>query len=171
MRILTDASRPCTWRACIWRPRRLLAQLFRSTSGVSAAEFAIMSPVLVLACFGMVDIGMAVYERMMINQVLRAGAQPAFQGMNDSVVLTVLQETAAENFTVAEGEATGDELEVGVNSYCACPGDVAVGVGCGSTCESGSVAFRLFRLTASKAYEGVILPEFTLSGSLEVMQQ
>ncbi len=42
---------------------------------------------------------------------------------------------------------------------------------CGTTCGSGSVALRLYRLTASKAYQGVILPEFTLSGSLEVMQQ
>ncbi len=162
----TDCSRSGPWRS-----RRLFRDLLHSTAGVSAVEFAIMSPVLVLCCFGMVDIGMAVYERMMINQVLRAGAQPAFQGMNDGVVLNVLQETATQNFSVADGEATGDELEVGVSSHCACPGDATVGVTCGATCESGSVALRLYRLTASKAYEGVILPEFPLSGSLEVMQQ
>lgn len=153
------------------RLRRLLGDLVRSSAGVSAVEFAILSPFLVLGCFGMVDTGMAVYERMMISQVLRAGAQPAFQGFNDAVVLTVLEETAAENFTVAAGEATGDEVAVGVESHCACPGDAAVGVACGSTCESGSVAFRLYRLTAEKQFVGVILPDFRLSGSLEVMQQ
>jgi Flp pilus assembly protein TadG len=153
------------------RVRRLLTDLVRSSAGVSAVEFAILSPFLVLGCFGTIDTGMAVYERMMISQVLRAGAQPAFQGLNDGVVLAVLEETAAENFTVAEGEATGDEVAVGVESHCACPGDAAIGVACGSTCESGSVAFRLYRLTATKTFEGVLLPEFTLSGSLEVMQQ
>jgi Flp pilus assembly protein TadG len=161
---------PGSTRPAAKRPR-LLRDLLRSTAGVSAVEFAIMSPVLVLACFGMTDIGMAVYERMMMNQVLRAGAQPAFQGMNDGVVLTVLQETATENFTVADGAATGDELQVGVDSHCACPGEATVAVTCGATCASGSVALRLYRLTASKAYQGVILPEFSLSSSLEVMQQ
>jgi hypothetical protein len=83
----------------------------------------------------------------------------------------VLEETAAENFTVADGEATGDELELDVQTSCACPSDGAVGVGCATVCESGTAALRFYRLSASKTFQGVMLPAFTLSGSLEVMQQ
>ena len=153
------------------RPRSggVFARLLRCVAGVSAVEFAIISPVLVLGTFGMVDTGMAIYQRMMMNQVLRAGAQPALQGANESVVRTVLEETAAENFTVAEGEATGDELELDVQTSCACPGDAVAGVGCGTVCQSGTTALRFYRLTASKTFQGVLLPEFALSGSLEVM--
>jgi pilus assembly protein CpaE len=164
---MATASRP------VWRPRSgaALRALLRCTLGVSAVEFAILSPLLVLGAFGMADTGMAVYERMMINQVLRAGAQPALQGANETVVRTVLEQTAAENFTVAEGEATGDELALDVETSCACPGDAVPGAGCATVCESGSAAFRFYRLSASKTFQGVMLPAFTLSGSLEVMQQ
>ena len=158
-------------RAGRLRSGSLLARLLRSSAGVSAVEFAILSPVLVLGTFGTVDAGMAIYERMMISQVLRAGAQPALQGANESVVRAVLENTAAENFTVADGEATGDELELDVETSCACPGDPVAGAACGTVCESGTAAFRFYRLTASKSFEGVMLPAFTLSGALEVMQQ
>jgi pilus assembly protein CpaE len=143
----------------------------RCVAGVSAVEFAIVSPVLLLGTFGMVDTGMAIYERMMMNQVLRAAAQPALQGATESVVRAVLEEIAAENFTVADGEATGDELELDVETSCACPGDADAGVMCGASCESGVTAMRFYRLTASKTFQGVMLPEFSLFYSLEVMQQ
>ena len=153
------------------RRRGLLARLIRCTAGVSAVEFAILSPFLVLGTFGMVDTGMAIYQRMMMNQVLRAGAQPALRGSNESVVRSVLEATASENFTVADGEATGDELALDVETSCACPGNAVVGVGCATVCDSGSIALRFYRLSASMTFQGVMLPEFTLSGALEVMQQ
>jgi pilus assembly protein CpaE len=155
------------------RPRAggLLARLRRCVAGVSAVEFAILAPVLVLGTFGMIDTGMAIYERMMMNQVLRAGAHPALQGANDTVVLAVLEETAADNFTVADGEAAADELELDVETSCACPGDADASAMCGAPCDSGATALRFYRLTASKTFQGVILPEFTLFYSLEVMQQ
>jgi hypothetical protein len=42
---------------------------------------------------------------------------------------------------------------------------------CGAPCDSGATALRFYRLTASKTFQGVILPEFPLFYSLEVMQQ
>ena len=58
-----------------------------------------------------------------------------------------------------------------LNSVVACPGDAVPGAGCATVCGSGSAAFRFYRLSASKTFQGVMLPPFTLSGSLEVMQQ
>jgi pilus assembly protein CpaE len=153
------------------RSSGLLARLRRCTRGVSAVEFAIVSPLLVLGAFGVADTGTAIYERMMINQVLRAGAQPALQGANETVVRTVLEAAARENFTVADGDATGDELELDIQTSCACLGAAVAEASCGATCDSGQPAFRLYRLTASKTYQGILLPEFTLAGALEVVQQ
>ena len=161
--LAATARRPCSGRP--------LSRLLHCVAGVSAVEFALVAPVLVLGAFSMVDTGMAIYQRMMMNQVLRAGAQPAVQGANESVVRSVLEETAAENFTVADGEASGDQLELDVETSCACPGDADAGVMCGAVCESGTPSLRLYRLTASKTFQGVMLPEFTLFYSLEVMQQ
>jgi pilus assembly protein CpaE len=165
------ASRKAIATATRRRAGGLLARLLRCVAGVSAVEFAILSPVLVLGTFGMADTGMAIYERMMMNQVLRAGAQPALQGANDSVVLSVLEETAADNFAVGDCEATGDVLALCVETSYACPGDADAGVMSGVTCESGTPALRFYRLTASKDFQGVMLPEFKLFYSLEVMQQ
>lgn len=158
-------------RARAWRLGGLLARLRRSTGGVSAVEFAIVAPFLVMGTFTMVDVGMAVYEKMMINQVLRAGAQPAFEGADEGEVLSVLEQTASDNFSVAGGDAQGDELALDVTSYCACPGGAVVQVACTSVCGSGAEAFRFYRLTAAKTFQGIMLPEFTLSGALEVMSQ
>lgn len=159
--------------AAALRPRsgRPLSRLQRCMAGVSAVEFAFIAPVLVLGTFSMIDTGMAIYERMMMNQVLRAGAHPALQGANENVVRSVLEETAAENFTVADGDASGDQLELDVETSCACPGDTDAGVMCGAVCESGTPSLRFYRMTASKTFQGVMLPEFTLFYSLEVMQQ
>ena len=149
----------------------LLARLFRCRAGVSAVEFAIVSPLLVLGSLATADAGMAVYERMMINQVLRAGAQPALQGASESVVRAVLEEAARGNFTVADGDASGDALALDVSTRCACPGEASAGVDCATVCGSGSAAFRFYRLSAGKTFQGVLLPEFTFSAQIEVMQQ
>lgn len=151
--------------------RGLLARLLRCAAGVSAVEFAVVAPVLIFGTLATADVGMAVYERMMINQVLRAGAQPALRGAEESVVLSALEEAARENFTVTAGEPTADEIALDVESRCACPGQTGVGIGCLTVCSSGTVAFRFYRLWAGKTYQGVLLPEFTFSASLEVMQQ
>lgn len=153
------------------RSGSLLAHLLRSAAGVSAVEFAIVAPFLVMGTFTMVDVGTAVYEKMMINQVLRAGAQPAFAGADETEVRAVIEQSAGDNFAVADGDPGGDELVVDVTSYCACPGDAVVGVGCGAVCDSGQPAFRFYRLTAAKTFQGIMLPEFALSGTLEVMSE
>ena len=49
----------------------------RSEAGVSAVEFALFAPILFFALVAAVDVGLAEYERMTIDHVLRAGAQSA----------------------------------------------------------------------------------------------
>lgn len=139
--------------------------------GVSAVEFSLIAPVLVLGGFATVDAGMAVYEEMMITQTLRSGAHLAIQAESEAQVLAVLQALASENFTVASGTPAVGELSAAVTSYCICPDATGTPVACTSICTGGGAPNRFYSLSASKQFTGVMLPAMTLSGSIDVIAQ
>lgn len=153
------------------RARRAVTRLLRSRSGVSAVEFALLAPVLVLMALATADAGMAIYQKMMIGQVLRAGAQMALLGTDQDGIRSVLEEVARKNFTLAGETATGDALAITVSSYCGCPGEAVVQISCTGVCDSGLAPADFYDLAASKSFQGIILPSFTISGSLDVMAQ
>jgi pilus assembly protein CpaE len=139
--------------------------------GVSAVEFSLLSPVLVLGAFATVDAGMAVYDKMMISQVLRAGAHSAIAAETESSVLTILRDTAADNFTVATGAPAAGELSLAVNSYCACPDALTTAVACTATCTGAVPPSQFYDISASMEFDGVLLPNFTLDGEMVVLAQ
>ena len=151
--------------------RRRLAALLRDTAGVSAVEFSLLTPVIVVGTLMTTDAGMAVYEKMMITQALRSGAHSAIAAKDEGTVLTILTTTASDNFTVVEGTPADDELGVSVTSYCVCPEDMAVQVACTSTCTGGGAPNQFYRISATKEFDGVMLPDFTLSGTIDVIAQ
>lgn len=156
------------------RLRLAVGRLLRSATGVSAVEFAILAPLLVLGAFGTADAGRAIYQRMMIGQSLRAAAQLAMAGADEDAVRSVFQEVASENFTIApEGtdasNADGDTLAIAVQSYCACPSQSFVQIGCTTVCSTGIAATRFYRLFAGKSFDGIMLPDFPISGAIDVM--
>lgn len=155
-----------------------LKRLFSSVSsalgcerGVSAVEFALLAPFLVVGVFSTVDAGMAVYDKMMITQVLRAGAHSAIGAQSEAAVLTILQDTAADNFTVVAGTPGAGELGVSVNSYCICPEAMATPVDCTAACTAGASPNEFYDLAATLEFDGVMLPAFTLSGEIAVIAQ
>lgn len=152
------------------RQPTLLGRLLGDTRGVSAVEFSLLAPVLIFGTFATVDAGMAVYESMMMGQVLRTGAQSAIDTANQTTVLSVMEQVAAQNFTMASGGTT-PEVTLNVQAFCSCPGALATPVSCASTCTGGVPANEFFDMTASKTFDGVILPAFTLNSSLAVMVQ
>ena len=128
----------------LMRPRRL------GEDGVSAVEFALIAPVLVVALLSMVDVGFAIHERMTINHVLRAGAQTAMEDPDDGEVLAVINETAARNF------AAGDVPEFTVeHPVCECPGNTDVT--CSATCDGGAATSIYYRLEGNKTYDGIFM--------------
>jgi pilus assembly protein CpaE len=156
-------------------PRRAagaLGRLLRCGAGVSAVEFALVAPVLVIGAFSTADVGMAVHERMMIGQALRAGAQLAMTGASEADIREALQSVAAENFAVAwDGETGSDSLLLDVASYCICPGETIQQVSCTANCISGASATQVYRLSASKTFQGVMLPDFPISASVDVLAE
>ena len=153
------------------RTRARLAQLIKCQRGVSAVEFSLLAPFLVIAGISTVDAGMAVYDKMMITQVLRSGAHSAIAAESEAAMLAMLQATAGDNFTVAQGAGTPavGELAVAVNSYCICPNDTSVQVTCSTVCTAGLNPNEFYSLSANMDFDGIILPNFSLSGSLDVI--
>lgn len=143
----------------------------RNEAGVSAIEFGLFAPILFFSLIATADIGLAVYERMTIDHVLRAGAQSAIVNQNEEAVLQVLKSTASMNFVLADDTNLPDEanvLSVSVERYCACPNATSTAVACSTTCPGPSSTFIFSRMSAEKTYEGMILPSFSLSRSMEV---
>lgn len=118
--------------------------------GVSAVEFALIAPVLFIALLSMVDVGFAIYERMTIDYVLRAGAQAAMDDPGKATVLTVLNDTGAQNF--AAGTVPNFTVE---HPICECPGNTDVV--CSATCDGGAATSIYYRLEGTKTYDGIFM--------------
>lgn len=152
--------------------KSLLRRVLRCQVGVSAVEFSLLAPVMTVGAISTVDAGMAVYDKMMMTQVLRSGAQSAIGSSSVAEVQTILEATAGDNFTVAQGgTAAPGELLLGVNQYCVCPEAMTTPVACTATCTGGVTPNQFYDLTATLDFSGVMLPAFTLSGEMTVMAQ
>jgi Flp pilus assembly protein TadG len=152
-----------------WLLRNGLGAWCRGEEGVSAVEFAFFAPVLFFLLIATVDIGLAAYERMTIDQALRAGAQSAMANQDEDTILHVLEMTAAKNFTVSTDTASAgdDVLIVSVDRLCTCPASSTV-VTCSTICSGTVPTFVYYRLSATKTYKGMVLPAINFSPSVLV---
>jgi len=63
------------------------AKLLRDRSGSSAVEFAVGAPVLLVGLVIVTDVGLAVNDRMNLDQSVRAGAEFAMNDVDDETTL------------------------------------------------------------------------------------
>jgi pilus assembly protein CpaE len=147
---------------------RKLHALARCEDGVSAVEFALIAPVFAAALVAMVDVGLALYERMSMDHILRSGGQAAMSDPGPSQVLKVMQSAIASGFV--EGPET-IKLDL-PKRFCACPDntevDPAQAPACSDPCPDSTVPYVYYRIRASKTYDGVFVPPIPLDSSLQV---
>ncbi|MCA1491294.1 AAA family ATPase [Ensifer sp. NBAIM29] len=150
---------------------RKVGELKTAEAGVSAVEFALIAPVLALGLVAAADLGLALFERMTIDHVLRAGAQAAMADPGAAQVDKVLRSTLAESATPTA------VMLAPVKRYCACPenADVTpdVAPGCGTApCANAAAQLVFYRLEATKAYRPMsvpeVLPAFQLGSAMQV---
>lgn len=148
--------------------RRKAADLRHSEAGVSAVEFALVAPVFAIALVLMVDVGLAFYQRMGIDHVLRSGAQAAMADPGVGEVLKVLQSTQGLN--PEPGQASVAFAQPA--RFCACPEsadvDPAAAPACTVSCAGGAAPYVYYRMSASATYDGMLIPEIPLGSSLQV---
>lgn len=150
--------------------RHAASSFLREEKGVSAVEFALLGPMLIFGLLAMVDLGLALTERMTIGHILRAGAQGATQDAGIASIDNVLRATAAKNMTVAKAGTIGDDTTLGldVRRICSCAAQPTVAVACSTTCAGETPTQIFYVLSANKTYSGLFLPRLSQAKVLQV---
>ena len=146
-----------------------LQALRRGEDGVSAIEFALIAPMLFLSLLAMTDVGLALNDRMTVDHVLRAGAQPAMRDAGAENVLAMLEATACQSYTVPVPEEIAacdapdgaDPIALQVDRFCICPATETTAEVTDPTCTSTCAVepTRFYELSAAKTYQPMFLPD------------
>ena len=157
----TVATRPRPAKRPFGLPRRRRL----GEDGVSAVEFALFAPILFISLLAMVDVGFAIYERMTIDHVLRAGAQEAMNDPGKARVLAVLNATAAQSFPPADAPIF--KVNDLYDPRCECPENKGVNVTCTTTCSGPTATSIYYNLEGKTTYDGIFM-SIDLASSVEV---
>ncbi|MEK7264505.1 MAG: TadE/TadG family type IV pilus assembly protein [Pseudomonadota bacterium] len=138
--------------------------------GSSAVEFAVGAPVLLIGLIIVTDVGLAVSDRMGLDQSVRAGAEFAMNNVEDETTLEDMVKSAA---TGAYGDALGDvdssEIpNVDVTKSCECPDASGVAVSCDELCTGDLPPSIYYDFAATKDYQGIFIPNFTMATEMKV---
>lgn len=124
-----------------------LRRMCRDQGGVSAVEFALVAPLLVFGLLAMVDVGMAIGERMELERNVRAGAQAAMSLNNNAdAIRTIVLASASE----PEG------MTAAAAQRCLCLGIIH---SCTTVCPDGLAPSVFFEISAARPVSGPIFGE------------
>jgi Flp pilus assembly protein TadG len=137
------------------RALRHIAGFARGREGTAAVEFSVAAPILVVIFIPLIDIGMAVYQQMQVQDAAQAGAQYAMaHGWNSSAIVSAV--TSATPLSVSASPSPAKS--------CGCPASSSVSAAsCGSTCPDGQTAGTYVTVGAQATY--VPLLPYPLMGS------
>ena len=144
-------------------------RLWRCDRGVAAVEFGLLSPIMAFVLVAGVDLGLALSERMSLDNALRAGAQSAAVEATEAQVLDVMQSTAGPNFSVAGDTSTASQAATfTADRFCACPEAPATEVACSTICFGPEPTVAYYKLGAQATHPGWILPDIDFDRVLQV---
>ena len=136
----------------------LARRLRRDNGGASAIEFAVFTPVLAFSALAMIDVGLAIGERMDLNHVLRAGAESAMQKHEADKIATIMQASVSNGATVG----------VTADKYCACSDAPTTPVACSNICTGGLPPLVFVDLTANQTVSNIFIPDINFSADMRV---
>jgi Flp pilus assembly protein TadG len=144
------------------RAGRCLADLLDARGGNAAVEFSTAVPVLAIIFVPLIDIGMAVYQQMQVQDAAQAGAQYAMvHGWNSSAIESAI--TSATALSVSASPAP--------SKSCGCPDGSSVSAAtCGSTCPDGQTTGTYVTVGAQATYTP-LLPYPTMGSSVTLSSQ
>lgn len=117
----------------------------RDDSGVSAVEFALVAPVLLICLVGIYDVGTMVYKRTDMHSALRSGTQYFMNGGDD---LTKAEQIVAQAWTTKP-----DDVSIVGERYCQCGEEIHA---CTTLCDDDSYPAAYKRLRAVATIDGVL---------------
>lgn len=128
--------------------RHMIFRFARDQRGVSAVEFALVVPVLLISLLGVVDLGNVVYKRSDMESALRAGVQYFMNGGDDLA--------KAEEVVEASWTTKPDGVTIVAERYCLC-GTVAHA--CNTLCGDDTYPMSFNRISATATFAGVLMEE------------
>lgn len=120
-------------------------RLWRDDRGVSAVEFALVAPVLLMCLVGIYDIGTMIYKRADMQSALRSGTQYFMNGGDDLA--------KAESIVEQAWTTKPDQVTVEAERFCQCGEQVHA---CNVLCDDDSYPASYKRLRAMATIEGVL---------------
>lgn len=150
--------------------RVALTSFTKDRRGTSALEFAFCAPILIVGLLIVTDVGLAINERMLLDQATRAGAELAMNSVDDE---TTLENMVVSSATGAYGQAlndidSGEIPEVDATQFCECQDSPGTAVSCSTLCAGDIVPSSYWSFLTSKDYNGIFVPTFELSTELTV---
>lgn len=150
----------------MWSLRRALKHVIvwrDADDGTSAVEFCIIAPMLAAVLVPLIDLGLAFYQQMQVDDAAQAGAQYAMaHGWNTSAIQSAV--------TGATGLA-GVSASPAPSRSCGCPSGTAVtAADCGSTCDDGQSA-RTYVTVSARATYTTLIPYPTIGSSVVLTAQ
>jgi len=138
---------------------KLLKGLRRSERGAAAVEFALLIPIISAVLLGLVNYGLAMFDKMELTSATRAGAQLALLDTSDT--------TAIKQAVVDSTNLSLTIANVTTSQACECADGSAVT--CGDPCGDGSANRYYFTVNSSYAHNLLLLgTSVTLNGSATV---
>jgi Flp pilus assembly protein TadG len=125
-------------------------RFWRTSSGASAVEFAVLSPVLAFLVLGLMDLASMASSAISLRGGLQAAAGYVMQGGTDDAQITAIAEST--------WSSAPDDANISIARSCACG---ATAVSCTAVCTSGSkTPASLVHLTASWTWTGPFTTDF-----------
>jgi Flp pilus assembly protein TadG len=125
--------------------RQTILNFARDERGVSAVEFALVVPVLLIALLGVADLGNVVYKRSDMESALRAGVQYFMNGGDD---LAKAEEVVEQSWTTKP-----EGVSIVAERFCMCG---TVQHACNALCEDDTYPLSFNRIRATATFEGVL---------------
>ena len=148
----------------------MLTSFLRNKSGSSAVEFAIAAPVLLGGLVIVVDVGLAMRDRMLLDQSVRAGAEFAMNNENnESTIENMVKASATGHYGTQPGDVNNSyAMVVDATSSCECPDAPGTVVTCTNLCTGDILPYSYWTIAATKNYNALILPDFQLGTEIKV---
>ncbi len=128
----------------------------RDEHGAAAVEMALISPFLILGLLLMLDVGVAVKERLDLDHSTRTGAQAVMANVNETQQISDLVLASSEG-------ASG--VTVSVEKTCSCGSTT---VDCTNWCSGNTPPSVFMNISAARQHLGFLLPEFTVESQTNV---
>ena len=129
--------------------RHKLKTSLANAEGLAGIEFAFLTPILLMLTVCTIDLGIAAYDMMQVENAAQAGSEyAAVHGYNTTSISSAI--------TSATG-LSGITASPAPTEFCGCPsGSAVTTTTCGSTCSDGSMTGTYVTASATVTYTTLI---------------